>query len=274
MLEKAAAEGYAVGAFNVENMETVQGVVRAAEELGAPVIVQTTPGSVRYAGLRYFAAIVKVAAKAKIPVALHLDHGESLGSCEDAVKADYTSVMIDGSLLSLEENIALTRSTVKIAKRHNVTVEAELGALAGKEDDTVSETSSYTVPSEALRFVKETGINSLAIAVGTAHGVYKTAPVLKIELISEIKSLIPTTPLVLHGASGLSDEMLKECIRRGISKINFATELRIAFSEAVKEYLKRDPAVVDPKKYLSAGRTAVTEIVKAKMLLLGCAGKA
>jgi tagatose 1,6-diphosphate aldolase GatY/KbaY len=273
MLLAAHKGSYAVGAFNAENMETVQAIVAAAEELKAPVIIQTTPGSVKYAGLDYFVAMVKAAAKnAKVDIALHIDHGEDADSCIKGIEAGYSSVMIDGSKLPLEQNIFLTKTVLAAAKRKTVSVEAELGTLAGKEDSLVG-TASYTSPDEAVSFIKETGADSLAIAVGTAHGIYKTVPILNTELISTIHALIPNTPLVLHGASGLSEQSVRDCVKRGMSKVNFATELRQAFSGAIGEYFALGPKVIDPKKYLTKARDAVKEAVKARIRILGCAGK-
>ncbi|MDR1093902.1 MAG: class II fructose-bisphosphate aldolase [Clostridiales bacterium] len=274
MLKEAVRGGYAVGAFNAENMETLQAIIRAAEETGSPVIVQTTPGSVRYAGAAYFAAMALAAAKsARIEIALHIDHGEDFEACERGMAAGYTSVMIDGSKLALEENITLTRKVVEAARGKGITVEAELGTLAGKEDDAASAGCRYTVPAEAARFVSETGVDSLAVAIGTAHGLYAAEPVLNMKLTAEIKGLLPDTPLVLHGASGLSDGCVRECVRLGMAKVNFATELRCAFSWAVRAYFEKDPAVIDPKKYLSPARDAVITVVKEKIRVLGCAGK-
>jgi tagatose 1,6-diphosphate aldolase GatY/KbaY len=272
MLKKAQEGGYAVGAFNTENMEMVQAIVAAAEELRAPVMIQTTPGTIKYGGLEYYVANAKVAADlASVPVCIHLDHGDSFELAYKALNVGYTSVMIDGSKLPFEENIALTAKVVSYAG--NIPVEGELGKLGGKEDTLESEGDSYTDPSEAAEFVERTGISSLAISIGTAHGIYKGEPKLDVERLSEIRKVVDI-PLVLHGGSGLPVESVKECIRRGISKVNVATELRIAFSDAVKATLAEKPEIFDPKGFLTPAREAVKELVKHWILICGCDGKA
>lgn len=274
LLLKAQEGGYAVGAFNVENMEMAQAIIEAAEELRAPVILQTTPSTVKYAGLGLYYAVVKaLAEKASVPVVMHLDHGGSFELCAQALRAGYTSIMIDGSKLPLEENIELTRKVVEMCAPAGVPVEGEIGRVGGKEDDVVSEDAGYTIPEEAVRFEKETGLSSMAVGVGTAHGVYKTTPVLNTGLIGTLKSML-TVPMVLHGASGLTDEAIRECVRRGICKVNFATELRIAYSDGVKALLNERPDAFDPKLYGKIGRERVKEIVKNRMRVLGCDGKA
>ena len=274
MLRKAQGRKYAVGAFNVENMEMTQAVIQSAEELNAPVILQTTPSTVRYAELTLYSAMtIALANKAKIPVALHLDHGNSFELCVQALQAGYTSIMIDGSKLPLEQNIALTRKVVEMCEAAGVPVEGEIGRVGGKEDDLACEDAGYTIPSEAVRFEKETGLSSMAVGVGTAHGVYKTTPVLNTGLIGELKGLL-TVPMVLHGASGLSDEAIQECVLRGMCKVNFATELRIAYSRGVKATLKENPDVFDPKAYGRVARERVKELVKSRMRVCGCDGKA
>ncbi len=274
MLLRADKEGYAVGAFNVENMEMVMAVIRAAEELRAPAILQTTPSTVKYAGLPLYYANVMTAAKdACVPIALHLDHGESFELAMQAFRAGYTSIMIDGSKLPLEENIAVTKRVVDVCKASGIPVEAELGKVGGKEDDLEVNDPGYTVPEDALKFGEATGVNSLAVAIGTAHGVYKGEPKLDVDRLSEIRKLVQV-PLVLHGASGVPYDTVKECIRRGISKVNFATELRIAYSDGVKEFLKENPDAFDPKKYGKEGMKKVTETVKEKIRVCGSEGKA
>lgn len=274
MLLNAQAGNYAIGAFNVENMEMIQAVVSAAEEMSAPVILQTTPSTVKYGGLRYFNAITRVAAEAaRVPVALHLDHGDSYNLALRALRNGYTSIMIDGSHGLFEDNIAITRSVVEACHPNNIPVEAELGKVGGKEDELESTDDEYTDPDKAAEFVKSTGVSSLAVAIGTAHGVYKGEPKLDLDRLSAIHSSVKI-PLVLHGASGLSDEAVRECIQRGICKINFATELRMAFSEKVKHILGDKPNTFDPKTYLKQGRNAVRELVKTKIKLCGCDGKA
>ena len=273
MLEDAQRGGYAVGAFNAENMEMVMAIVDAACELNAPVIIQTTPSTVKYAGLGVYLANVRaVAERASVPVAMHLDHGNSFELAMSALHEGYTSVMIDGSQESFEDNIALTRSVVKVADCMGIPVEGELGTVGGKEDD-LEAAAGCTHPEEAAEFAKRTGVSSLAVAIGTAHGVYKSTPKLDVERLKEIRKVV-SVPLVLHGASGLTDESIRACIKEGISKVNFATELRIAYTEGVKEALDSDRAVFDPKKYGKAAQARVKEIVKSRMIVCGCNGKA
>lgn len=274
MLLKAQQGGYAVGAFNVENMEMVEAVVAAAEEMNAPVILQTTPSTVRYASLELYCANVRAAAgQAKVPVALHLDHGGSFALCAQALRAGYTSIMIDGSKLPLAQNIALTKQVVDMCAPAGVPVEGEIGRVGGKEDDLECENAGCTIPAEAVRFEAETGLSSMAVGVGTAHGVYKVTPVLNTELVSVLKNAL-AVPLVLHGASGLSEEAVRECIRRGICKVNFATELRMAYTQGVKAVLAEKPDTFDPKAYGKAGREKVRELVKGRIRVCGCDGKA
>ena len=275
LLLDAQKNGYAVGAFNVENMEMVQAVVAAAEELKSPVIMQTTPSTIKYASPEMFYANVAAAAKnASVSVVMHLDHGSSFELAVHAFRAGYTSIMIDGSHSVFEENIAITKSVVDVCHAGNVPVEAELGKVGGKEDDLDGGNGGgYTVPSEAVEFVEKTGIDSLAVAIGTAHGVYKGTPKLDVERLSEIREVV-SIPLVLHGTSGVPDEAVKECIRRGICKVNYATDLRIAFSNGVKEYLAANPDAFDPKKYNAVGREKVKEYVMSKMLVCGSNGRA
>jgi len=268
LLLDAQKKNYAVGAFNIENMEMAMAAVAAAEDINMPLILQTTPSTVRYGGLRLFHGIVSsLAADASVPVVLHLDHGDSLQLAEDALHTGYTSVMIDGSQHSFEENISMTKRVVNSAILLNIPVEAELGKVGGKEDDLEVEASIYTDPQEAQEFVSRTGVSSLAVAIGTAHGIYKDAPVLDVERLSAIRHAVDV-PLVLHGASGLSDESIRDCVRRGICKVNFATELRIAYSNGVKAMLAEQPDTYDPKSYGKAGMTQVKEFVRSKLLLL------
>lgn len=274
MLLDAQKKGYAVGAFNVENMEMVMAVVSAAEETKSPVIMQTTPSTVKYADFDYFYANAKVAAeKASVPVAIHLDHGNSFDLAMKAYRTGYTSIMIDGSHSSFEENIALTKSVVDVCKNGNVPVEAELGKVGGKEDDLDGGDGGYTDPLEAKEFVEKTGVDSLAVAIGTAHGVYKGEPKLDLDRLSEIREVVDI-PLVLHGTSGVPDEVVTECVNRGICKVNYATDLRIAFTKGVKKVLEENPDTIDPKKYNSQGREEVKEYVKSKMIVVKSAGQA
>lgn len=275
MLQDAQDGHYAVGAFNVENMEMVMAVIEAAEELKSPVIMQTTPSTVNYAGLDYYLANVRAAAeRAKVPVALHLDHGSSYGLAMQALRTGYTSIMIDGSHEGYEENIAVTKAVADACAPSGIPVEAELGKVGGKEDDLDGgEGDGYTDPQQAKEFVERTGATSLAVAIGTAHGLYKGEPKLDQERLSEIRAAV-NVPLVLHGASGVPDEAVRESIRRGICKVNYATELRIAYSDGVKEVLNEKPDTIDPKKYGAAGKKHVKMFVMEKMKNCGCAGKA
>lgn len=273
MLRKAQEQGFAVGAFNVENMEMAQAIISAAKELRAPVILQTTPSTVRYAGTGMYAAMVAaLAQEATVPVAMHLDHGDSFALCAQALRSGYTSVMIDGSKLPLEENIALTYKVSEMCAAVGVPVEGEIGRVGGKEDDLESD-GGYTIPEEAVRFEKESGLFSMAVGVGTAHGFYKEKPQLNKELITTLRGMLQA-PMVLHGASGLSDEDVKDCIRRGICKVNFATELRAAYTEGVKAVLAENPKTFDPKAYGKEARQRVKALVMERMLVCGCDGKA
>ncbi|MFS8540625.1 MAG: class II fructose-1,6-bisphosphate aldolase, partial [Tissierellales bacterium] len=234
LLDHANKNGYAVGAFNINNMEIVQAIIEAAEETNSPVILQASQGGIKYAGIEYITALGKVAAeKAKVPVALHLDHGTDFDQVMLCIRYGFTSVMIDGSKHPLRENIELTKKVVDVAHAVGVSVEAELGKIGGTEDDiTVDELeATFTDPDEAKIFVEETGVDSLAIAVGTAHGVYKGEPKLDFDRIRKIKELVGI-PLVLHGSSGVPADSIKKAIEAGINKINIDTDLRIAFTKA------------------------------------------
>lgn len=273
ILYDAQKGGYAVGAFNVENMEMVLAAAEAAEELRAPIMLQTTSSTVRYASLKQFYANVKaIAEQLTVPVALHLDHGDSFELAMQALREGYTSIMIDGSHYDFEKNIEISKKVVEAARPNAIPVEAELGKVGGKEDDLEVKDAGYTDPLEAKEFVERTGITSLAVAIGTAHGFYAGVPKLDIERLKEIKKYVDI-PLVLHGASGLSDEDVIECIKEGICKVNFATELRVAFSDGVKSVLKQDPDVYDPKAYLKVARANVKELVKNRIKVCGCQGK-
>ena len=274
MLQDARERGYAVGAFNCEHMEMVKAIIAAAEELRAPVMLQTTPSTIRYGTLETFAAIVQAeAGKASVPVCLHLDHGNSFELAVQALQAGYSSVMIDGSKLPFEENIALTARVSDVARAMGIPVEAELGKVGGKEDDLAAEADTNTDPREAGEFAERTGITSLAVAIGTAHGFYVGTPVLDKERLSQIRQVVDI-PLVLHGASGLSDEDVRDCVSRGICKVNFATELRKAFTDACRLLAAEDEKAFDPKAFGKAGMAAVTELVKNRMKVCGCDGKA
>lgn len=274
MLSDAQAGHYAVGAFNFENMEMVKAILQAAQELESPVMLQTTPSTVKYGTTETLAAIVKAeAAKVTVPVALHLDHGDSYELVKSAIAAGYTSVMIDGSKLDFEENIKLTKQAADYAHKYDISIEAELGKVGGKEDDLSADTDTNTDPKEAKTFAEATGIDSLAIAIGTAHGFYVGTPKLDKERLSEIRKVVDI-PLVLHGASGLSDEEVRDCIARGICKVNFATELRVAYTDACKKLLAEKPETFDPKAFGKVGIPAVKELVKKRIQVCGCDGKA
>lgn len=275
MMLDAQSGKYAICAFNVENLEMVQGVIAAAEELRAPVILQTTPSTVKYGTVEGYAGIVRsLAEKAKVPVVLHLDHGKNFEMAVQAVREGYTSIMIDGSQEAFEENIKKTKAVVDVCIPNRIPVEAELGKVGGKEDDMDNGNSNgLTVPQEAAEFVQRTGVTSLAVSIGTAHGIYRGKPCLDKERLSKIRELV-SIPLVLHGASGVPDEDVKDCIARGICKVNFATELRIAFSDGVKRVLSENPDVFDPKAYCAAGRENVKELAKKKILICGSENRA
>lgn len=274
MLLKAQEGNYAVGAFNVENMEMVMSVIAAAEELNAPVIMQTTPSTVKYAGLDFYLANVAAAAKkSKVPVAMHLDHGSSFDLAMQALRAGYTSIMIDGSHSVFEENIEITKRVVDACKPSLIPVEAELGKVGGKEDDLDGGCGGYTDPLEAKVFVEKTNVDSLAVSIGTAHGIYDGIPKLDLNRLSEIKNVV-SVPLVLHGASGLSEESIKESINRGICKVNFATELRIAYTDGIKNTLSENPELIDPKKYGKSAMENVKELVKNRIEMCGSVNRA
>lgn len=275
MLEDARNGQYAVPAFNIENMEMVQAVLQTAAELRSPVMLQTTPSTVKYAGVEMLQAMVRAAAElCPVPVALHLDHGESSDLAVQALRAGYTSVMIDGSKLPLAENIAITQKVVGIARAVRIPVEAELGKVGGKEDglEVSAKEAAYTDPEEARQFVEATGVNSLAVAIGTAHGFYKGEPKLDFERLARIRAIVDVI-LVLHGASGVPDEAVRRCIALGVSKVNFATELRAALTRGVREALT-DPGIIDPKVFMKAGKQCVQETVRQKILVCGSAQRA
>ena len=272
MLKDAQQKHYAVGAFNIENMEMAQAVIAAAEAQRAPVIIQTTPGTLKYAKPATYASIVASLAKeATVPVAMHLDHGDSYELAVECLNAGYSSVMIDGSRLSFEDNIAQAARVVAEAKKLGVPVEAELGKVGGKEDTLEDAGDEYTDPAKAAEYAQRTGISSLAVAIGTAHGVYSKKPVLDVERLKAIRKVVEI-PLVLHGASGLTTEQVQSCIAEGICKVNFATELRIAYTEGVKEALEKNP--IDPKAYGKAGRAKVQALVEKWMKDCNASGKA
>ncbi len=275
MLQKAREGKYAIGAFNVENMEMVMAVLAAAEAKNSPVIMQTTPGTIKYAGVDYYYANVAAAAKrSSVPVVMHLDHGDSFQRAMAAYRAGYTSIMIDGSKLPFEENIDLTKRVVDACHPGGVYVEGELGKVGGKEDDLEGDDDNpYTDPEEAKIFVEKTGVDYLAIGVGTAHGVYKGIPKVNTDLIATIHDMVDV-PLVLHGTSGVPDEQVITAVKNGICKVNYATDLRIAFTRGAKEFMAEHPEAFDPKKYSKQGMVEVQKYVEQKIEVCGSVGKA
>jgi tagatose 1,6-diphosphate aldolase GatY/KbaY len=274
MLLQAQSGGYAIGAFNAENMEIMQAVFEAAAETQSPFILQITPSMLKYASADVFFGMARGLSLAYgVPVALHLDHGNSFAIAAKCLRAGYTSIMIDGSKLDFAENVALTRQVVDLCAPCAVPVEAELGKVGGKEEEIVTDDPGYTDLAEAEDFCARTGISSLAVAIGTAHGFYSGKPVLDLERLLQIRQRV-NIPLVLHGASGLSDADIQNCIKRGICKVNFATELRNAYTEGVKDALQQNPALYDPKEFGKLGRARVRQLVIQRMLVYGAAGKA
>lgn len=291
MFAKALVSDYAVGAFNVNNMEIIQGIVDAAKEENAPLIVQVSAGARKYARPAYLTKLVEAAIiDTGLDIALHLDHGEDFDICKKCVDDGFTSVMIDGSKHEFEENIKMTKQVVEYAHAHGVAVEAELGKLAGIEDDVNvdARSATFTVPEEAAEFVEKTGVDSLAIAIGTSHGAYKFKgePYLDFERLKEIHKLIPDTPLVLHGAStvlpefvskcnkyggnipgaqGVPEEMIREAAKYGICKVNIDTDLRLAMTAEVRKFIAENPAEFDPRKYLAPARDAIKAMVQHKI---------
>ena len=275
MLHKAQLGGYAVPAFNIHNLETAQVVVETAAEMQTPVILAGTPGTFSYAGTDYLISICKEAAKRyHMPIALHLDHHESFSDIQQKVEAGIKSAMIDGSHLSFDKNIELVRKVVQFCHRWDCSVEAELGRLGGQEDDLIVDAKDalYTDPDAAVEFIQATGIDSLAIAIGTAHGLYKEKPCLDFDRLGIIRSKTDV-PLVLHGASDVPDEDVRRCIELGITKVNVATELKIAFSDAVKAYFIENPGANDPRHYIIPGKEAMKKVVQDKIRVCGSEGK-
>lgn len=276
LLQQAEAGKYAVGAFNVNNMEIVQAILAAAEAEKAPVIMQASQGAIKYAGIEYIYALGSLAAsQATVPVALHLDHGTSFEQCMKCIRVGFTSVMIDGSKYPLEENIALTNKVLAVARATGVSVEAELGKIGGTEDDIhVDERDAFfTDPEEARYFVEKTGVDALAVSIGTAHGQYKGIPKLDFPRLEKIVSLVKT-PIVLHGSSGVPDEAIQEAIRLGVRKVNIDTNIREAFTNACRQVLADNPKEIDPRKVLGPAREAATEVIRQKIRVFGSSGKA
>ncbi|MEW5919490.1 MAG: class II fructose-1,6-bisphosphate aldolase [Bacillota bacterium] len=276
VLEPAERGCYAVGAFNANNMEIVQAIMEAAAEERSPVILQASQGAISYAGLDYIVALVKTAARGvSVPVVLHLDHGTDFLQVMRCIRSGFSSVMFDGSRLPLDENIEITRHVVEIGRAVGVSVEGELGKIGGTEDHiSVSEKEVlFTDPVEAQRFVQETGVDALAVAIGTAHGPYKGRPELDFPRLKRIRDLTGVS-IVMHGASGVPDEDVRRGIELGIRKINIDTDLRQSFVGALKGYIAEHPDNIDPRKVLAPAKAAMKEIVRQKMRLFGCAGKA
>ncbi len=298
LLVPARAKHYAIPAFNVNNLEILKAVMSAAEKMRSPVIIQTSEGAIDYAGVEYLSAMIRVAAKGKIPVAMHLDHGKELRYVKLALANGYTSIMLDGSSLPYKQNVALTKTAVKLARAVGASVEAEIGALAGIEDQVSVEErdAKLTDPDEAARFAKETRCDSLAVAIGTSHGAYKFSGKthLDIERLKKISKLVPL-PIVLHGASGVREDVIilaerhgaklgeargvldqdiKAAIRNGVAKINIDTDLRLAFTAGVREAVDDFPKVIDPRKLLEPATILMRETAMRKMRLFGSAGRA
>lgn len=259
LLSTAKRKGYAVPAFNVDNLESVLGVLNALNSTGKPLIIQTIPRTLKYGGIPTYAALTRALYKGGADLSIHLDHGGDIETVKACIDAGYTSVMIDGSMLDFDKNVSLTKQVVELAHKSGVSVEAELGTIGGKEE--TEGQIKYTEVSEAVEFVKLTGVDSLAIGVGTAHGVYKGTPHIAVDRIKEIADKVDI-PLVLHGASGLSDDVIRACIDAGINKINFATHLRQAFTEGLKKGLADKGATYDPKTYLPFAIKAVQEVAE------------
>lgn len=276
LLIKAKEGRYAVGAFNCNNMEIVQAIIAAAEAEKSPVIMQASQGAIKYAGLDYITAMAKEAAdKATVPVALHLDHGTSFEQVMRCIRSGFSSVMIDGSKHPLEENIALTNKVLDVARAVGVSVEAELGKIGGTEDDiSVDERDAFfTDPQEAKYFVEKTGVDALAIAIGTAHGQYKGTPQLDFERLEKIVGLV-NIPIVLHGSSGVPDEQIIKAVSLGVCKVNIDTNIREAFVNKIREVLNNDAKEIDPRKVLGPAKEAGIEIIREKIRVFGSSGKA
>lgn len=276
MMSKAKAQGYAVGAFNINNLEITLSVMEAASAEHSPVILAVSPGAMKYAGVAYLAAIAEVASESfDVPVSLHLDHGLNMEHVNAAMDSGFSSVMIDGSKLPFEENVELTGRVVELARPRGVSVEAELGRLAGAEDmvSVTDRQASMTDPDQVARFVELTGIDALAVAIGNAHGWYKGRPELDFDRLRIIRSKVDTL-LVLHGASGIPDDMIREACEIGVDKINIDTEIRDAFRQAVAKFVDENPDEIDPRKILTPARDAMREVVARKIRLFGGSGKA
>jgi len=297
ILKRAHLGGYAVAHFNINNMEILQAVVRAAEKMRAPIIAATSEGAIKYAGIEYLYSLVQTAARiSKVPIALHLDHGTNLETVKKAIQIGYSSVMYDGSHLNFEQNVEITREIVKLAHKKGIAVEAELGTIGGAEDEIKSRQIIYTDPMMAELFVKRTGCDFLAVAIGTSHGAYKFSgkTSLRQDILKEIKERVKI-PLVLHGASGVpaavvrqakeygaeltgvygvSNSQIKEAIKNGVNKINTDTDLRLAFDAAVRKFVKTKPKDFDPRHILSPARDKIQKVAEERIKLFGSRNKA
>ncbi len=276
LLLRADRGGYAVGAFNANNMEIVQAIVEAAEQERAPVIMQASQGAIKYAGLEFIAGMVKIASESvRVPVALHLDHGTDFDQLVKCIRSGFSSVMYDGSKLPLDENIAVTNRVLEMCRPIGVSVEAELGKIGGTEDDIhVSEREArYTDPEEARYFVEQTGVESLAIAIGTAHGQYKGEPQLDFKRLAKIKSMVKI-PIVLHGSSGVPDDAVQRAIGLGVCKVNIDTNIREAFVGEMRRQMEKSPDEIDPRKILGPARDAAIQIIREKIRVFGSSGRA
>lgn len=275
-LYKKAEEGnYAIGAFNVENLTMLQGVIEAAEEMNSPVILQTTPGTVKETGLDYMYGLAKAAAeRSSIPIVLHLDHCNEFDLAVKALRTGYTSIMIDGSHKPFEENIKTTKPVVDICKPVGVSVEAELGKVKGRADALYDTNEDlFTDPQEAKEFAERTGVTSLAVSIGTVHGVYKGEPNINIERLREIHDVLGCS-IVLHGTSGVPDDVVRECVQNGVRKVNYATDLRIGFTNAIRDYVTENPDQFDPRKYQTLAKEAVKKEVKHLIEVVGSKDRA
>lgn len=276
ILQDAHKNNYAIGAFNVNNMEIIQAIMEAAEETNSPVILQASQGGLEYAGIEYIAELGKLAArKAAVPVALHLDHGTDFSQVMLCIRHGFTSVMIDGSRFNIEDNINITKKVIEAAHSVGVSVEAELGKIGNTENNIDSNKNEFgfTVPKDALKFVRETSVDYLAVAVGTAHGVYNGEPNIDFSRIKAIKD-ITNIPLVLHGSSGVPNEAIEKAVLSGINKINIDTDLRMAFTNEIKKIIEKKPNNIDPRKMLNPARKAMKEVIKEKMYLFGSSNRA
>ncbi|WP_026021120.1 class II fructose-bisphosphate aldolase [Paenibacillus senegalensis] len=275
LLEEARQKGYGVVAINCDTLEMIQAVIEAADECEAPVIVQTTASAIKYLGMNYIVSAIKTAmGQVKVPVALHLDHGQDHQLILECIRAGYSSVMIDASMYEFDENVRRTKAVAQVARAMNINVEAELGKVGGVEDDIVVDEADSVLadPDECAKFVELTDITSLAPAIGTAHGIYKAEPNIDFARIEQIASKVKV-PLVLHGGSGIPEHQLKKCVALGMSKINVGTEIKHTYANTMKQYIGENPKVDDARKYLSEARTALKNLVKEKMELVGSVGR-